>query len=185
MPHYTAKPPTNGKPHQRLCLSPDDQAALKELNKKLQIIRDLVVSVVKKYTTGLILTGRGGTGKSWTVIEELKRLKADYDLHNSHMTARGLFEELSAKPDSIHVIEDNESLFRDQKALGVLRSATWATLRDDKGRPVRHLFCADVSGVRRHGFQRRHYRDFESSHQPNARGAGVGNPFAPQRLGRY
>ncbi len=141
MPHYTAKPPTNGKPHQRLCLSPDDQAALKELNKKLQIIRDLVVSVVKKYTTGLILTGRGGTGKSWTVIEELKRLKADYDLHNSHMTARGLFDALSAKCDSNHVIEDNEPLFRDQKALGVLRSATWATLRDDKGRPVRHLFC--------------------------------------------
>lgn len=140
MTYDAAKDPANDPPHQYLCLSPDDQAALKELGKKLQIIRDLVVSVVKKYTTGLILTGRGGTGKSWTVIEELKRLKADHDLHNSHMTARGLYDALSAKRDSIHLIEDNEPLFRNQTALGVLRSATWATLRDDKGRPARHLF---------------------------------------------
>ena len=138
MRYHTAKAPTNPRP--RKTLSPEDQTALQQLKDKLQIIRDLVVSVVKRYTTGLILTGRGGTGKSWTVIEELKRLKADYDLHNSHMTARGLYDALSAKHNSTHLIEDNEPLFRDQKALGVLRSATWATLRDDKGRPVRHLF---------------------------------------------
>jgi hypothetical protein len=65
----------------------------------------------------------------------LDNLEADYKVHNSRMTGRGLFDALCDFPDSVHVLEDMEALFDDRMAQGVLRSALWGQVRD--GRPVR------------------------------------------------
>src|SRR5207248_57668 len=75
----------------------------------------------------------GGTSKSYTVLETLQKLKADYVLHNSRMTGRGLVDSLESLPASIHVIEDCESIFDDKRAWGVLRSALWS---QSKKRPM-------------------------------------------------
>ena len=126
-------------PPRALALSPHDQAAMIGLNRKQQIIRDRVAGVAKHYINGLILTGRGGTGKSWTVTEELGQLKVPFVLHNSHLTPRGLFDRFSENPAAVHVIEDAETLTRNTAALGVLRSATWGTIRDAAGRVERRV----------------------------------------------
>ncbi len=115
-------------------LSPQDQAALTELLRKQQLVLDRVVGVARQYITGLIITGRGGIGKSWLVTKELERLGIPYVLHNSHVTARGLLDELKAHPDAIHIIEDAEQLIRNLVALGILRSATWPGCRGRSGR---------------------------------------------------
>ena len=94
------------------------------------VVRDRVRSVVLGYTTGFFLYGEGGNCKSFTVVQELERLRADYKLHNSRMTGRGLFDVLRNLPDSIHLLEDVEGLFRDPMAQGVLRSALWGQRRD-------------------------------------------------------
>jgi hypothetical protein len=133
----TGNPPTNDPPSLPPSLSPQDQDALARLDRKQQLIRDRVVGVVRRYTFGLVITGRGGTGKSWIVTEELERQSAPSILHNSHVTARGLFDELKAHPDIIHVIEDAEQLTRNQVALGVLRSATWPGRGNRDNRPRR------------------------------------------------
>ena len=73
--------------------------------------------------TGLFLSGAGGVGKSHTVIDELHAQRAKYVLYNSRLTARGLVDVLAANPDDIILIEDAETLFRDPKSAGVLRSA--------------------------------------------------------------
>ena len=111
-------------------LSTDDQAHLDRLDRKLMVVRDRVRSVVRGYTTGFFLYGEGGNCKSYTVVQELDRLRADYKLHNSRMTGRGLFDVLRKFPDSIHLLEDVEGLFRDPMAQGVLRSALWGRQRD-------------------------------------------------------
>jgi hypothetical protein len=107
-------------------LSSADRKALETLTPKLDLVRDRVRGVVRHLNTGLYLWGEGGTSKSYTVLEELKILKADYILHNSRMTGRGLVDTLKKHPTTIHVLEDCESMFDDRRAWGVLRSALWS-----------------------------------------------------------
>ncbi len=113
-------------------LSPDDREALDRLESKLAVVRDRTASVALGYTTGFFLHGEGGTCKSYTVLRELERLKADYKLFNSRMTGRGLFDVLREHPDSVHVLEDMERIHRDTMAQGVLRSALWGQHRSDR-----------------------------------------------------
>lgn len=109
------------------CISPLDRKHLKSLEEKLQVVRDRVAGVATGRHTGFFLGGRGGIGKSHAIHTELARRNVPFKFFNSHMTARGLFDCLEAYPDSIHVIEDIESLTRDRLASGVLRSALWGT----------------------------------------------------------
>jgi hypothetical protein len=110
----------------RSALSCEDQVHLQELEPKLNLIRDRVRGVAASIHTGLYLWGDGGTSKSYTILDELQKLKADYVMHNSRMTGRGLVETLRRFSASIHVIEDCESIFDDKRAWGVLRSALWS-----------------------------------------------------------
>lgn len=103
-----------------------DPVALTSLEQKLEVIGDLVTGVAKGYKHGLFLYGGGGMGKSYTVLEQLRRLAVPYQLHNSRMTGKGLYLALNRAPDAIHVLEDMERLTKDADAQGVLRSAMWA-----------------------------------------------------------
>jgi hypothetical protein len=114
-------------------LSAEDRKHLAGLEPKLDLIRSRVRGVAKEFHTGFYLWGEGGTSKSYTVLEELQNLKADYVVHNSRMTGRGLVDVLQKLPASVHVIEDCESMFDDKRAWGVLRSALWS---QSKTRPV-------------------------------------------------
>jgi hypothetical protein len=110
-------------------LTAEEQHDLETLEGKFQHLRDAVRGVVKEFHTGLFLWGEGGTGKSYAVLEELKRLQAKYVYHNTRLTGRGLVESLSRAPDDVHFIEDAETLLDDRRAWGVLRSALWSQSR--------------------------------------------------------
>lgn len=103
-----------------------DVQHFQRLDAKLQVIRDNVANVALGRTTGIYVYGTGGSSKSFTILGELERLEVNFKSYNSRMTGRGLFDVLRRFPDAVHVIEDAESLFRDQMAVGVLRSALWA-----------------------------------------------------------
>ncbi len=113
-----------------MTLSAEDRAHLATLEAKMVIVRDRTRSVALRLTTGFFLHGTGGIGKSFVVLGELDRLGADYKLWNSRMTGWGLFNVLKEFPDSIHVLEDMERIFRDTMAQGVLRSALWGQKKD-------------------------------------------------------
>ena len=103
----------------------EDAENLERLNKKLQLIRDRVASVALGYNTGFFLYGAGGSGKSFAVREELESLETKWTLHNSAMSAAGLYDMLHDLHDHVHVFEDMEQLYTDKTAVGYLRSATW------------------------------------------------------------
>jgi hypothetical protein len=104
------------------------------MEEKVQVVRDFTVGVVRGYYTALYVYGPGGTSKSYTVLDVLKKSKANFVLHNSRLTGQTLFQELSEAPDAVHVLEDMEGLFAQQNALGVLRSALWGQRADgDRG----------------------------------------------------
>jgi hypothetical protein len=98
---------------------------LKGLDKKLTLIADRVAAVARRYNTGFFLHGPGGSGKTYAIHSTLADLGTRHKLHNSCMTAAGLFDMLFEFPDHIHVFEDMEPLYRDRDAVGYLRSATW------------------------------------------------------------
>jgi hypothetical protein len=112
-------------------LTPDAQA-LREFEKKMHVVRDLVTAVAKNYQNGLYLFGSGGVGNSYNVLKHLENLGIAYRLFNGRMTAKGLFLSLQNAPDAVHVLEDMERLTRDGDAQGVLRSALWAQPGHDR-----------------------------------------------------
>jgi hypothetical protein len=109
-----------------------DPAALENLKRKLQVIRDWVTGVARGVHSGLYVYGSGGIGKSHAVLEQFDQIEAAYKLFNSRMTAKGLFIALRDAPDAVHVLEDMERLTTDRDAQGVLRSALWATQGRDR-----------------------------------------------------
>jgi hypothetical protein len=118
----------------RLELSQQDHESLIQVERKQQVLRDRVTGVVRGLHTGAVITGRGGTFKSFTVTGQLEELGVPHVPHNSHITSRGLIDELALNPSAVHVFEDVEELLRNQVSLGVLRSATWGVRRNREGR---------------------------------------------------
>src|SRR5262249_55017126 len=82
-----------------------------------------VASVATGRSTGLYLFGRGGIGKTHTVVKELERIDVPFKLCNSRMTGRGLYNHFESYPGDVTLIEDTKQLFRDSGAAGVLLSA--------------------------------------------------------------
>ena len=134
-------------------LAEEDRQNLARLDAKLQMVRDRVNGVVQGYDTGLYLHGEGGLGKSFTVLQELPRLGADYVLFNSRISGRALYDTLEQFPSSVHVFEDVESLFSDKGAQGVLRSALWAQNNNPKAQRLERL----VTWTTAHGSLRFHF----------------------------
>ncbi len=128
---------SGGPRRDRRRLSEQDREHLARLNKKFQVLRDRTAGTAKGYCTGLVVTGRGGTGKSWTIVEELERVGAAFKLSNSHLTPRALFDQLAEHPDAVHLIEDAEEVLRNHTSLSVLRSALWGSRHDRDGRSER------------------------------------------------
>lgn len=132
-------------------ISQDDQRHLDELEKKFRLIRDYTRSVATGRSPGLYLYGSGGCGKSHNVIEELELSGVPYKLYNSRMTGRGLYNALERFPDSIHLLEDMEQLFRDSGARGVLRSALWSQSKQSNEGPQERLITWSTQ-VMEHSF---------------------------------
>lgn len=122
-----------------LALSKQDKSCLAELAKKYELIRDRVRGVVSGRQPGFFLGGRGGIGKSWTIVDELDRQEVSFILTNSHITGRKMAELFQNYPDSIHLIEDVEDGVRDPQAMGVLKSALWGSRRNRGGKLERWI----------------------------------------------
>lgn len=117
-------------------VSEEDQQHLASMSKKIQVLRDYVIGVARSFYTGLFVFGPGGTSKSYTILDTLEAVGANYTLHNSRLTGQTLFHVIAQAPDSIHVLEDMEPLFSQRNARGVLRSALWGQRADGGHGPM-------------------------------------------------
>ncbi len=120
-------------------LSAADEDCLRTIDAKFQLIRDQVAAVALGLSSGAYMFGPGGCGKSYAVIDELRRRNVPYKLYDSRMTGRGLYNALEKFPDAVHLLEDMEQLFRDTGARGVLRSALWSQTPSIEGRRPERL----------------------------------------------
>lgn len=107
-------------------MTTDEKQSLAGLEHKFNQIRDSVGNVISGHRTGFFLCGEGGTGKSFAVLDHLRKEKVQYQHHQGRVTARGLYDALKTSPSGIHLIEDAESMYTDKLWTGVLRSALWS-----------------------------------------------------------
>jgi hypothetical protein len=100
-----------------------DESLLESFEARLQLIRDRVRSVAEGYHTAAYLVGRPGTSKTFTVKEELERLRTAFLIRNSRMSPMGLFELLEENPEHVIVLDDIATLFNHKQALQILMAA--------------------------------------------------------------
>lgn len=100
-------------------------------------IRDRVEGVARHYHHGLYLAGRGGTSKTYTVEESLKRTGTPWILRSGHMTPLGLFSVLENYPDHVVVLDDVGGMFRAPEARQILLAALGGPL--GASRPVSYV----------------------------------------------
>ena len=81
-------------------LADEDLRLVQEFERKLQIIRDRVNSVVHLYHTACYLVGRPGTSKTFTVKKELQRLDVPWAYRNARMTPMGMFDFIATIPST-------------------------------------------------------------------------------------
>lgn len=84
------------------------------------IISELVGSL---HVNSLCVTGQGGLGKSFSVMQALSKVMDKVIVTKGHTSARALFDQLGAYPDAIHVFDDCDVVLRDREAINVLKSA--------------------------------------------------------------
>lgn len=112
------------------------------INERFEFIEDLVnmlnADSHKRMVNGVVVTGSGGLGKSYTVMEVLGH-RDDVIVTKGHSSARALFDQLSQYPNAIHVFDDCDSVLMDKSAVNVLKAAIdtgertvkWNTFAED------------------------------------------------------
>lgn len=91
---------------------------------RFQVFETLVDDVIEGSIRGLIVSGPPGMGKSFPVEQKLKEVEMSRVI-KGHASAKGLYELLYqySEEGSIVVIDDADSIFADEKALNLLKSA--------------------------------------------------------------
>lgn len=91
---------------------------------RFEVFDTLVDDVIKGDVRGLIVSGPPGMGKSFPVEEKLKEVEQSR-IVKGHASAKGLYEMLYQYKDegSVIVLDDADSIFGDERALNLLKSA--------------------------------------------------------------
>jgi hypothetical protein len=100
-----------------------DVRLVAEFDRKLQIIRDRVNSVVHCYHTACYVVGRPGTSKTFTIKQALEDLEVPWQYRNARMTPMGMFNFIAEYPEHILVLDDIGTLFKNDQALQILLAA--------------------------------------------------------------
>lgn len=130
---------------------------------RINVFDSLVDDVIRGDIRGLIVSGPPGMGKSFPVEEKLKELGDSAIIVKGHASAKGLYETLYKYSDegSVIVLDDADSIFGDEKALNLLKSAldtteervlSWITGSafgqsvedDDRDIPTRFVFNGSI-----------------------------------------
>lgn len=90
-------------------------------------LKELVTMVIKGLSPALLVAGRGGVGKTYTVKKTLE----DYDytegeefvITKGAATPLSLYKALYDNRDRILIFDDCDSIFRDEDALNILKAA--------------------------------------------------------------
>lgn len=101
-----------------------DEQIETRIKARIEVFDTLVDDVIEGEIRGIIVSGPPGMGKSFPVEEKLKHIESSRII-KGHASAKGLYEMLFQYKDegSVIVLDDADSIFGDEKALNLLKSA--------------------------------------------------------------
>ena len=123
-------------------LTAADQHHLADFHRLLDLIHARTTGVALSYHTGVYLTGRPGTSKTWTVERALEDSGVPYIIKNARLSPMGLWKTLKNHPEHVVVLDDLGSLIQEKGDLPILlaalgghagqpRTVTYTTLDQD------------------------------------------------------
>lgn len=96
--------------------------ALQRFEGMLGIIRDRVRGVARRHHVGCYITGRAGTGKTFTIKHTLEEEKCHVKPLNARATPMGLYGVAKSYPESIIFVDDINHLWKQQGAQQIILS---------------------------------------------------------------
>lgn len=112
--------------------SESDDDIERKLKERFEIMREMTWEAIEGRVRGLIVSGPGGVGKTYTIDEALKEYDptgTQYTSSSGYSTPVGLIKMLyrHRHPDSLLKLDDIDSIFNDEKALNFIKIATDTT----------------------------------------------------------
>ena len=107
--------------------------------KSFDVPQHLIRMVCRKNANGCVLTGFGGSGKTFCAINTIKAEKIEFEYQNSYATPLELFKWLYLNKDKICVLDDCEGIFNNPKSLAILKAVLW----DTDGRRIVTMLTTD------------------------------------------
>jgi hypothetical protein len=104
-------------------LSEQDELQNDRFAHRLRLIKARTESVAGRYQVGVYITGRSGTGKTYSVKATLDDLGANYQYVNCRVSPGGLYDKLKENPEDVIVVDDVATLFGNKQGLQVLQAA--------------------------------------------------------------
>lgn len=107
-----------------------------DINKRFDMMTQMVQTVAGGFAESLIVTGEGGLGKTFTVNKTISNMKKEAVTVKGYMTAKALFAELYENRDGLVIFDDCDSILKDDVSVNILKAAldsyderiiTWGT----------------------------------------------------------
>jgi hypothetical protein len=133
------------------------------VTERFSFIEKFVEMLKKKSIASMIITGDGGLGKTFTVINTLKKLglkedtvgelDGDFIVIKGFMTAKAMYRSLWNNNGKVIVFDDSDSVFKDPVAANILKAAldsqekrviSWGSEGMDEDLPSRFEFFGRV-----------------------------------------
>jgi len=93
------------------------------INQRFDIMEQLIEMLAQGRVHSMITSGRGGVGKTRTIMETLQRLDVYVYSSSGKVTPMGLFNMLESHSDEIIVFDDCDSVLQDSTSLNYLKAA--------------------------------------------------------------
>lgn len=97
------------------------------INQRFSFLANLVKMVINNQAVSAIISGSGGLGKSYTVLNQLEIAglveDEDYVIIKGFSTSRGLYNKLYDHSDKLLVFDDCDSVLTDKVAANLLKGA--------------------------------------------------------------
>ena len=114
----------SGNPGETVKAESVDSIHTFSINRRFEMTQKIVQLMVKGYHSAAIVTGQGGTGKSYTVFSTLDTTGIEYERISGHVAMSGLYEVLhrNKSKDSFVVFDDADSVFANETTINWLKA---------------------------------------------------------------
>lgn len=100
------------------------KAIMAGIDTKAKLLTSQVTAVAQGYTNALFVYGPGGLGKTHHITSTLEGVEGkSWAHHTAYSTPKGLMIAMTQQPDSVHLFEDCERLYKTDVAASLLRAA--------------------------------------------------------------